>query len=447
MNIHTDRLAQIYANKKLSQLYQEGLDIAASIREKREASAKIKQLSPYKSSPNVNLEKVSENYNLSMQIFSRSASLLEEIQSVCTTITNSAMAKKMNHLVSEGLINEVRLRYTSSTEIKTSYLRFGQVGSNLFCTKFSSKTASPPQVTTIYSAKPSRPEYEHFDRLGQMWQCSANSVRLNRDAKPYNCSLICYRRGKRVFQLDIQLFKLIGLYNDNCMWVQDFGLDKIIFISYQTMYHQNERTIIRLTLINVRTLKVLCNKTFMDDQFSTMLRNRNNEPISQRVGPDFIYSDQVLVAGFVNDGVHHGAIMRDNCQVSVSFKFRKSVGYIPPGKAIMRTDTEYYLMPFTMNLINHSTALGRHVIEVNGFNLQVVSSPSVYLVVDNNQIVVFLKQQTIITDCGEPISSANLWDLFDTTWICVWTKAGTRQLIQILRISKKLSVLLRHGIF
>ena len=123
------------------------------------------------------------------------------------------------------------------SDTKKSYLRFGDVGQSLYYYEFNDRPRSTLQIKHINSLKPSRPEYEHFDRLGQMWQCTVQPAARIGLHKSYNCLIVCYRKEKIVFQLHMSLFNMAALYNDNCMWIQDFGSDKIAFISYQTLYH------------------------------------------------------------------------------------------------------------------------------------------------------------------------------------------------------------------
>ena len=106
------------------------------------------------------------------------------------------------------------------------------------------------------------------------------------------------------------------------------------------------------------------------------------------------------------------------------------------------------MLPMTISLNSMSAVLCSQPFEVSGFGgIKMSTSSKASLFIDQRYLVVFLKNQTIITDVGHEVVSASIWSTPRGNWIGVWMANSGKLLIQVLEVSPQQSVLIRHGYF
>lgn len=360
MNIENQHLASILSFKAVTLLYR--LSMAAVIKVKSadhqddsKRSSSIKTLSRRPSVKDIDLD-------LILSQIPATSFHMETLFQIRKIIKKSSIYKKIAFKdISSSSDDFPRVLGINDSQLTYSLSDNDDI--DTVCSEFSSSREEPR--TVVFSERESHSvDKIHFDRYRQMWTCTSVSMNLMESTKLSNCKISCFNRGKKVAEFGLFLFKMLNLFNDSCMWIQDYSKNRIVFVSYQTMYHQSENLEIHVVMINPRTRRVLVNRKFKEDKFCRFINEGNEVNLDKR--PFYKEHRKVLAGGFINDEVFHGAVPVQKGGITCFLKYRESVGYLTD-QYEMKRSTTYHLLPLTLSIATTKSELSLFPTQVETF--------------------------------------------------------------------------------
>ena len=345
---------------------------------------------------------------------------METFGNIKKAVKKLAITKKMDFILRTSTVDEICPKLLGVNEVNKSYILSNDQESCKIYSEFSRHDSSTRHLS-FTTSKPLITDSVHFDNHKQMWACSSAGLDFIENLKPFNCSITCYYRSKKALELKLFLFKMLNLFNDRCMWVQDYSKNRILFVSYQTMYHRGERLDIHVVMINPKTRKVLINRKFTEDRFCKFIKEGNEVNLEKR--PFFKAHKKVLTGGFINDELFHGAVPGSKGTICCFLKYRESVGYLTD-QYEMKQSTTYHLLPLTLNLLTRDSTISMIPSQVSKFsNLSLSYQTEVPLICDGEAVFRIISESTSSPTLLKILNLKGcLLAIAFNAFVCVWKK-------------------------